>query len=913
MSSRNLEHIFNPKSVAVIGASSRKGSVGYALMKNLLGAEFGGAIYPVNHNRSSVLGVPCNRSVKDIGKEIDLAVIATPAEGVGSVVEECGEAGVKGIVIVSAGFAEMGDEGRKEEARIKEIAGSYGMRIVGPNCLGVINPRAKLNASFAVGNAKEGNIAFISQSGALCSSIIDWANMNNIGFSYFVSIGSMMDVDFAGLIDFFGEDPHTESIIIYMESIKNAKNFLSAARSFTITKPIIVLKSGKSIAGARAASSHTGAMAGEDAVYDAAFRRAGILRVDEIEDLFNCAKSLSMVPLPGGKRLAIVTNAGGPGVMATDAVDKLGCGLAKLSPEAMKELNEKMPLWWSKANPVDILGDAPPERYSEAMEIIARDNGVDGIIAIFTPQAASNADETASKIAEAARKYGKPILASFMGGKTIENAVGILEDAGIPNYFAPEKAVKAFAYLYRYKKNIEQLYETPTGSAPNIEPNWEKLDGIINDCLESKVKVMPEYKSKEFLKEYGIRVIKTSIAKNRKEALSKGREIGFPLALKVNSPDIVHKTDAGCVILGIRNEKSLFAAYDKAMKNAKEYNKKARIEGVTIQEYLENRDYEVIIGAKKDSIFGSVILFGMGGTSAEVMKDSAIGFPPLNANLAKRLMARTRIYRIMRKGYRNIKPVNSDILEELLVRFSCLVTDYPEIKEIDVNPVAINEKGAFALDARLVLDTTLKDGRRGSKTHLAIEPYPASLTKKAKAKDGRTLVLRVIRPEDESNWIELFNSLSDETKRFRFFHTIKEISRKMIIRYCHIDYNREIAIAAEVNDNGEKKLTGVGRIMVETGEFAVAVSDKYQNMGIGTILTKRIVEIAKLKNLEKIFCKMPPGNTKMIHLSERFGFKVTEENEKATTLCSQQSVDGKKAPCNGATTLSLDMKEAKGI
>ena len=888
LTTRGLEHIFNTKSIAVIGASATKGSVGYAIMKNLLNAEFQGTIYPINPNRISVLGVPCYKSINELAGKAEMAVIATPAKSVAGIVKECGKSGVKGLVIVSSGFGELGPKGKKEELKIKEIAVGYGMRIIGPNCLGVINPRINLNASFAIDTAKKGSIAFISQSGALCSSIIDWANYNDIGFSYFVSIGSMVDANFSDMIDFFGEDPYTKSIIVYIESVKDAKDFISAARGFTLTKPIIVLKSGKTAEGAKAAASHTGAMAGEDSIYDAAFQRAGVLRVDEIEDLFNCAKSLAMEPLPKGNNLAVITNAGGPGVLATDACEKYGCKMADLSRKTIKALNKNLPACWSKRNPVDVLGDAGPERYQKAVELCLEDENVNGISVIFTPQAASDAEETAKRIVEVSKKHNKPIFASFMGGMAIKKAAEILKAGGIPNYFAPEKTVKTFSYMHKYNKNIELLYETPLDIVPSIKPDKKKLNSIINDCFANDITALPEFQSKEFLKEFGIDVVQTIMVKDKGELKVVAGKIKFPVVLKINSPDIVHKTDAGCVILNIKNQEALVKAYDSIIENAHNYNHKARIEGVTVQEFVENSDYEIIIGSKKDNLFGRVIMFGMGGVGAEVFKDKNVGFPPLTQTLAKRLMEGTKIYPIMKKGYRNIKPVNSNMLEKLLIRFSYLVTNFPEIKEVDINPIAINKKGAFALDARIILDFDFVKTKLHKETDLAIEPYPSEFTKKVNLAKGKKALFRVIKPEDESEWIELFKSLSAETKRYRFFHPIKEITREMLIRYCHIDYSREIAIAVEMIEGNKKKIVGVGRIIIEherdIAEFAIAVTDKWQNLGLGTKLTEYMIEIAKIKKLKKMFVEILPDNYKMIHLSKKFGFKIKERESDTVEL-----------------------------
>jgi acetyltransferase len=881
-----LDKIFNPRSVAIIGASDEVGSVGYALMKNFMDLGFEGKVFPVNIRKTEILGIKAYQSVEQIPDAVDLAVIATPAKTVPEVVEQCGRTGIKGVIIISAGFKEVGPEGKALEDKILEIKRKYGIRIIGPNCLGVIRPSIRLNATFISKMPKPGNIAFISQSGALGSAILDWAIHENIGFSNFVSVGSMIDVDFGDLIDYFGTDPKTRSILMYIEGITDARKFMSAARHFARTKPIIVVKAGKFGESAKAAASHTGSLTGEDIIYDAAFKRAGIVRVDEIADLFNCAEVLGMQPLPKGPNLAIITNAGGPGVMATDALIARGGRLAKLSQKTIEKLNSILPPYWSRGNPIDILGDAKADRYKAVVETCLDDENVDGILIIYTAQAVAEPVEIAKTITELCKSrslQNKTVLTSFMGYGAVEEANRIFNENNIPTYSTPEQAIKTYLYMYQYKRNLELLYETPEELPVDVAPPKRPLTVILRNAVMENREMLNEAEAKAFLEYYNFPVVKTRIAKTEDEAALIATQIGYPVVLKILSPQIIHKTDAGGVVLDMNNEVEVREAFKRIMQNAKNYNPNAEVLGVTVQPMIKKRVYEVIVGAKADPLFGPVVLFGMGGVGVELFKDFAVGIPPLNQTLARRLMEETKVYQLL-KGYRNVPPANIKLLEEILVRFSQMLVDFPQLKEIDINPLFIDEKEAIAIDARITIDKKKVFEKIEPHQHLVISPYPKKYETLWKLRDGRTVLLRPIKPEDEPLWLEMFKNFSEESIRFRFFQIIKDTPHEIRVRYCNIDYDREIAIVAELTENGRRKILGVTRVSLEpdrkTGEIAFIVADPWQGLGLGTKMVDHVIEICKDMGVETIYGIMLPDNYRAINLMKKMGFtiKYMEDN-----------------------------------
>jgi acetyltransferase len=884
--SHPLDPLFLPQSVAVIGASERPGSVGRSVLWNLLSSPFGGTVFPVNSKRPNVLGIKAYPSVRDLPDKVDLVVVTTPADTVPDLIAESVEQGIPAAIVISAGFKEHGEHGQELERRIAQtIRGK--MRLIGPNCLGVMNPVRGLNATFAHSVARAGNVAFISQSGALCTAVLDWSLRENVGFSAFVSVGSMLDVDWGDLVDYFGSDRRTHSIVIYMESIGDARSFLSAAREVSLTKPVIVIKAGRTAAAAKAAASHTGALTGSDEVLDAAFRRSGVLRVNSIADIFFMSDVLAKQPRPRGKRLCIVTNAGGPGVLATDALVAGGGELAELSEETMKAFDAILPEQWSHNNPVDILGDAQPERYAKSLEIAAKDASIDGMLVILTPQDMTNPTQIAEKLKPYAKGFGKPVLASWMGGAEVAAGEQILNQAGIPTFQFPDSAVRAFNYMWRYSYNLKGIYETPT-LPQNTDAQLQrgKAERILREVRASSRTVLTEYESKQLLKAYGIPTVETRIAVTEQEALQAAEDIGYPIVLKLYSLTITHKTDVGGVQLNLRDANAVKTAFQAIQQAVAEKAGLEHFQGVTVQPMVKLDGYELIIGSSLDAQFGPVILFGTGGQLVEVFKDSALALPPLNSTLALRLMEQTRILTAL-KGVRGRKPVDVSALEELLVRFSQLVVEQPWIKEIDINPLLASPERLLALDARVVVH-----GPEMTEDHLpetAIRPYPIHLVSEWTAKDGKAVTIRPIRPEDEPAMIKFHEKLSERSVYLRYFQPLKLTQRtahERLTRTCFIDYNREMALVAERKGEGdETEILAVGRLSKLHGrdeaEMAAVAIDAAQHKGLGTELYRRLIQIARDEKLKKVISNMLPENREMRAVCVKHGFKMyasTEEN-----------------------------------
>ena len=877
---RNLDKIFAPKSVAVIGASDRPSSVGNTVLSNLIDGKFAGSVYPVNPKYQNLDGMTCYHSVAELPNVVDLAVVSTSAKTVPDIVQQCGDAGICGLVILSAGFREASKVGEALEQSIQRIAKQYnGMRIVGPDCLGVISPHHSLNASFAGDSPAAGHVAFISQSGALCTAVLDWAMTEQIGFSHFVSVGNMMDVGLADLIDYFASDGITKSIVMYVESINEARQFVSAARAFTRTKPIIAYKAGRFAESAQAAASHTGALAGVDSVYEAAFARSGIVRVFEVDDLFDCAELLARQRTPLGSRLAIITNAGGPGVMATDALLDRNGTLAQLSDDTIAKLDDHLPTAWSRSNPVDVLGDAQPERFASAVETVMDDDGVDGGLVVLSPQAMTNPTAAAQAVIEAAKQTRKPFLAVWMGGKTVQEGVQILNEAGVPTYSTPEKGVRAFMHLVAYARNRETLYETPREMPMEFSLDRTHLRSLFDTTMNEGHDILSETTSKAMLDAYGIPANKTFVARTKEDAIQYADRVGYPVAMKIYSPDITHKTDVGGVELDLINAGAVGQAFDEVMKRVKQHRTDARLDGVTIQRMqVIPGGHELIVGAKRDRVFGTVMLVGIGGTNAEIFQDRALELPPLNENLARRMLESLRSWPLL-DGYRGRPAVNIDHLIEVLMRLSYLVADYPEIAELDVNPLLVSPEGAIALDARIVLDheSVLHPVRPYS--HLAIRPYPTELIKRAKLKDGTPVVLRPIGPEDEPMWHELLASCSADSLRLRFRYMFKSTTHQMAARFCFIDYDREIAIVAEAEEKAERRLLGVGRLVADAdhqqAEYAILVGDPWQGIGLGSLLTDYCMDICDHWGLRSVVAEMAPENKRMIKMFRHRGFEFS--------------------------------------
>ena len=891
MSIEGIKLFFEPNSIALVGATENKRAVGRTVLDNLLLSRNERNIYPVNPSRDNILDMKCYPNISALPETPDLAIVAINAKFVPDIVEESGKAGIKAVIIISSGFKETGDEGKAREDRILETAMKYNMRIIGPNCLGVIRPGTNLNATFASKMAKPGRIAFLSQSGALGTAVLDWAVSRDIGFSTFVSLGTMLDIDFGDMVDYLGEDPKTTSILIYLESLGNslssARKFMSAARGFARTKPIIVIKPGKFKESVKAARSHTGAMVGEDLYYDAAFDRAGVVRVEEIEDLFNCASILNTAKLPKKPNLAIITNAGGPSVLATDSLISMGGKLAELSKETISSLNEFLPPFWSKSNPVDILGDADEERYMKTIEATLRDKEVNGAVIIYTSQGAASPVDLAKAIIKYNKGSQKPILTVMMGTEEVVKARQLFYDGKIPTYEFPEEAIKTYLYMYQYERRLEELYETPEDLPLNLGAPTNYLKILTRNAIKKGITLLSEENSKKLLTTYGIGATTTHLAKTAEDAVMQASSTGYPVVMKIVSPDISHKTDVGGVILNLGSDKEVKQAYDKMTEDVKQRQPDARIEGVYIQKMITDYDYELIIGSKKDPVLGPVILFGLGGTEAEFFKDVAVGIPPLNQNLARRVIERTKTYTILSQGFRAKPPANLRLLDETLVKVSNLIVDFPEIEELDINPLVISGSSVIALDARVLLDINALRPGNHEYSHLIISPYPTRYIQHWKCLDGRNVVLRPIRPEDEPLEQELLANLSVESSRFRFFHIIKDITHDMLSRFCNIDYDREIAIIAEYTADGRRRNVGVGRLIVQsdqTGEFAVLVADDFQTNGLGTKLCDMLIGIGREKGLKNIYAIVLNENLRMIGLGRKLGFTINRLSNEESKL-----------------------------
>ena len=884
---------FNAKSVALIGATDKEGSTGRVLLENLLISKDKRKIYPVNPRREKVLELKCYPNVSSLPETPNLAIIVIPANLVVESVEDCGKSGVKSIIIISAGFKEVGAEGKDREDKVREICRKYNIRVIGPNCMGTIHPGSNLNTTFTKRMPKPGNVAFLSQSGALGSGVLDWAISKNLGFSAFASLGSMMDVNFGDLIDYFGADPDTRSIIIYLESIGDAKKFMSAARGFSRTKPIIVLKPGKFEESIKSAKSHTGAMVGDDSYYDAVFRRAGAVRVEEVGDLFNCAAILDTARLPKGPNLAIVTNAGGPAVLATDALIGRGGKLANLSAGTINTLNEFLPASWSKSNPVDILGDADPQRYVKALETVIKDPQVNGIVMIYTPQGSSSSVDIARAVSDYAKKVNKPILSALIGDEEVAKARQLFYANKIPTYDFPEEAIKTYLYMYQYARNLETLYETPEEMPQAEEAPKNHLKVLVRKALKEKRTLLNEEDSKKFLGAYQITSTIPLLARTVQDAVKISSDIGFPVVMKIASPDISHKTDVGGVILNISSADEVKKSFRDMMEIVKKKEPKAHIEGVTIQNMISKYDYELIVGSKKDDAFGPVILFGMGGVEAEFFKDISIGLPPLNLALARRVLEQTKIFKMLSKGFRNKSPIKMRLLDETLVKISNLIVDFPEIKEVDINPLAIIDDHIIALDARIILDDTITPRGLQDYSHLIIAPYPTHYIQSWISHSGKSVILRPIRPEDEPLEKELLTGLSEQSSRYRFFYILKDITHDILARFCNIDYDREIAIMAEYTINGKKRNVGVGRLIKHTSsntaEFATLVADDFQGEGLGLKLTDMLIGISEEKGLESIYGIVSSENIRMLNLARRLGFTIVKESQEDSRVTLQLS------------------------
>ncbi len=872
-----MDALFKPQSVAVVGATERENAVGRTILYNLITNPFGGVVYPVNPSRESVLGVKAYPSISACPTPVEMVVIVTPAHTVPALVKEAVDNGVKGAIIISAGFKERGPEGVAMEKEIMDIARGN-MRIIGPNCLGVMNPNGGLNATFAGAMALKGNIGFLSQSGAMCTSVLDYSFEENIGFSAFVSVGSMLDVDWGDMIYYLGDDPNTTAIVIYMESVGNARSFLSAAREVALKKPIIVVKAGRTAAAAQAAASHTGSLTGSDEVLDAAFRRVGVLRVDTIADIFYFAEVVSKQPRPKDRRLMIITNAGGPGVLATDMLIRDGGELADISDETMTELNEFLPEAWSHANPIDILGDATPETYAKSLEVCAKDPGADGMLVVLSPQAMTDPTRTAEYLTPYANLEDKPVLAAWMGGVEVVEGTHVLTKAGIPTFAFPDTAVRLFNYMWKYSYNLRGLYEVPNPAEDESGYQREVAQEIIEQVRTTGRTILTEAESKRIMAAYDIPVIETITASTVEEAIAAADRIKYPVVVKLNSETITHKSDVGGVRLNLQNAEEVRLAFENIERNVSEKYTAADFNGVSVQPMIKlDEGYELIIGSSIDPQFGPVLLFGTGGTLVEVFKDRALGLPPLTTTLARRMIEQTKIYTAL-QGVRGRDPVDIAMLEKVMVRFGQLVVENPWIKEMDINPMFVSAERIIALDARVLLHDPETD--INTVPEPAIRPYPVQYVTTHELDDGSTLTIRPIRPEDEPLALDFHMGLSEQTVKLRYMYNFpleERVTHERLSNLTFVDYDREITLVA-IDDSGDKpRMVAVGRVEMlsgtkEVAEFGILVADDYQGKGLGSAVLAQLLEVGKKEGVQRIFGKLLIKNQNSVEFLHNFGF-----------------------------------------
>jgi acetyltransferase len=886
MGQHYLSMLFAPKSVAVIGASDRIDAVGGIVFRNMLESGFKGALYAINPKHPEVQGQRAYESIEQIGKPVELAVICTKAETVPDIIEACGKHGVRAAVVLSAGFSETGNHGTELERTMMSNARTYGVRIIGPNCLGIMRPSIGLNATFFKGNVKPGNLALVSQSGALCTAILDWAPPNDIGFSSVVSMGTAADLDFGEILDYLASDAQTQSILIYVEGIRKARGFMSALRAAARSKPVFAIKVGRHDAGSRAVQSHTGALVGSDDVFDAALRRAGVVRVMSIGGLFSAAQSLASRHHYSGNRLAIVTNGGGPGVMAIDRAVDLDVTVASLSEQSIEKLNQVLPATWSHNNPVDIIGDATPERYRDAVSICMQDEGIDGVLVILTPQAMTQPLEVAQMLLDTAAKFSKPLLTCWMGDTQIRAGRALFAQSRVPAFRTPEAAVEAFSYITAFYRNQRLLAQTPGPLSHQDAPDVEGARMLIETALAERRKVLSEMESKALLAAFHIPVASTMVARSPGEALMLAQELGLPVAMKINSPDITHKTDAGGVRLNLGNAAAVRAAWHEIIETVQKNRPDARIDGVAIQPMVvKPNGRELMVGVTTDPVFGPVITFGAGGTTVEVMGDRAIALPPLNTFLVRELIGGTRISKLLGQ-FRHMPPVQMEALESLLLRISEMVCELPWLKEMDINPLIVDEHGILAADARVMVDFTPVSGDRYA--HMAIYPYPTHLVSHWQLPDGTDITIRPIRPEDAEIEREFVHNLSEESKYFRFMHAVQELSDEMLVRFTQIDYDREMALIAVTEQGGREVEIAVCRYAInpdgESCEFALVVSDEWQHKAVGHKLMGSLMETARNKGLKTMEGEVLASNHNMLKLVATLGFTVAASEDDVSVM-----------------------------
>jgi acetyltransferase len=880
MSQHFLWQMFAPRTIAVFGASAKPESVGGRIYDNLKAAGFPGPVLAINPKYPQLKGDPCYPGLSAVQQPVDLVVIATPAPTVAAIMRACGEHGVRAVIVITAGFSERGAEGRVLEQELVAIARRYRMHMLGPNCLGLMRPASRMNATFSKNVAKPGQLALVSQSGALCTAILDWAEAKGIGFSALVSLGAAADVGFGAVLDYLAQDPETHSILLYVEGIRDARSFISGLRAAARLKPVIVIKAGRQHEGSKAATTHTGAIVGADAVFDAALHRAGVVRVLTIEQLFAAAQLLSTRCRIRGKRLAIITNGGGLGVMAVDRAIDLGIQLAALTPATIAALDQVLPPHWSHANPVDILGDAGSQRYLAALQACVADPEVDGVLVMLAPQAMTDIVGSAEVVATVAASTDKPVLACWMGGHQIAPAQDLFAARQVPHFDSPEASVEAFAYLARYHYNQQLLLQVPAPLALRSQADVTTARQIIAKVLADSRTMLDQLEAKALLRAFDIPVSPSVLCRSVQEALMAADSLGFPVALKIHSRNISHKSDVGGVRLNINNAETLFKAYDEMLARVKLKLPEAVVEGVTIEPMQNSRHgRELLIGVVSDPVFGPALSFGAGGVNVEVLQDRAIALPPLNTFLIENMISHTRVAKLLGE-YRGSPAIDKAALMKVLRRVSEMVCEIPEIKALDINPLVADEYGVVALDARVEIAAVAANLH--AYQHMAIHPYPVQLVTQAQLQDGTTVIIRPIRPEDaelEKNFIQL---LSPEARHFRFMQELKELTRATLVRFTQLDYDRELAlIALEQTDGSDatvENILGLASYVMNpdgsTCEFALVVADAWQGKGLGTRLMNELMHAARLRGFRELNAEVLADNANMLELMDNLGFST---------------------------------------
>jgi acetyltransferase len=870
-----LNRFFTPKSVAIVGASERPESVGYRLLLNMQEAEFKGGLYPVNNKREQILGLKAYPDLNSVPEDLDLVVISTPAPTVPAVMRQCGEKGVNSVIIITAGFGELGEEGHRLQQEVLDIAHRYNIRLIGPNCLGVARPSGFLNATFGDGVIQDGNLALLSQSGAVCTAILDWAKSQDIGFSTVVSMGGAADIDFGEVLDYLATDTKTTGILMYVEGIRDARRFLSGLKAAARLKPVVLIKSGRHEAGIKAAMSHTGAMVGGDSVFDAAIERAGVVRVYSISELFSAARVLANNYEVTQDRLAIITNAGGPGVMSTDRAEDVGIKMAELSESSLHALNEVLPTHWSHANPVDILGDATSERYKQSLDVCLKDENIDGVLVILTPQAMTNPTEVAEFIIEGAKTSKKPVLAAWTGGAKVEEGRALFANSNVAHFNTPEVAVDAFGFLANYAQNQILLKQIPSPSDERVAPDAKGARLIIERVLAEGRDVLTAQEAKAILAAFNIPVNQTVKVTSAKDAMIAAETLRFPVVLKINMPEFSHKSDIGGVRLNIGSVEEVSRHFTEMEHAIKSRYPEIKEVGMTVEGmFKSDSGRELMIGVVRDPVFGPAISFGLGGTMVEVLKDNAVALPPLNAYMVEKMIGKTKAAKYL-NAFRNMPAANQQALVDVLLNISEMVSELPEILELDINPLIVDAHGAIAVDARIKAHSSHQLSRYA---HMAIHPYPHELTQRYLTASGATVTIRPIRPEDAKMEKDFVARLSEKTKYFRYHQALQELTPEMLVRFTQIDYDKEMAFVAITDDPNLPDELGVGRYSVNPDghsvEFAIVVADDCQRLGIGSKIMRTLMETAKNKGMLFFEAEVLKDNTPTLEMVKKLGFNI---------------------------------------